>query len=192
MYFDYLVPVPQVEGKISRSPNKNGPYVRLEIAREYKPELKYNVAIRETIGKIADEEKMLMYPNENYLKHFPASPLLNVELKSLTFRKPARGEATKVITLKTNVETATPSTTKPATATEKRSPEEQLALLTQQASQLQALLTQLAQREAEFKLWKQEMDAQLASMQKELDEMRLRNVVLEEALNVLKKRPAKR
>lgn len=79
MYFDYLVPVPQLVGKITRSPNKNGPYVRLEVGREYKAQSKYNVPVRETIGKIADEEKMLMHPNENYLKHFPEQPLQEAE-----------------------------------------------------------------------------------------------------------------
>ena len=43
--------------------------------RIYKPEKKYNIHKRTTIGKRCEDNPRLMYPNSNYLKFFPESEL---------------------------------------------------------------------------------------------------------------------
>jgi len=71
MYFDYLVQIPNVKGKIYKQTRKGVTYINYEYARVYKPEKKYNIPKRTTIGKACNNNKMMMYPNPNFLKYFP-------------------------------------------------------------------------------------------------------------------------
>jgi len=49
MYFDYLVEIPKVKGKIYKQTRKDVAYVHFEYAKIYKPEKKYNIPKRTTI-----------------------------------------------------------------------------------------------------------------------------------------------
>ena len=71
MYLDLTVPIPKVPGKIYVKNLKGTDYVSYEYGREYKPEKKYNIPKRTTIGKVVVEDRTMMYPNPNFLKFFP-------------------------------------------------------------------------------------------------------------------------
>lgn len=72
MYFDTPVPVPDEPGKITFREKAGTVYVYYEYDRTYKPDKKYNVAKRVTIGKLVDpEDDTLMYPNDKFAAHFP-------------------------------------------------------------------------------------------------------------------------
>ena len=75
MYFDYLVEIPKVKGKIYKQTRKDVTYVHFEYARIYKPEKKYNIPKRTTIGKACFDNPEMMYPNPNYLKYFPEAEI---------------------------------------------------------------------------------------------------------------------
>ena len=71
MYLDTMVKVPDVKGKITYNTKPSATYVEFEIDRRYLPEEKNTRVTRKTIGKLRDAEKLLMQPNENFLKYFP-------------------------------------------------------------------------------------------------------------------------
>ena len=71
MYFDFLVKIPDVKGKIYEKTIKGVTYINYEYDRIYKPEKKYNIPKRTTIGKKSDEDPDMMYPNPNFLTYFP-------------------------------------------------------------------------------------------------------------------------
>ena len=71
MYYDYKVPIPKEKGKISRTIIKGVEYVNYEYDRVYKPDKKYNIPKRTTIGKVCENEKNMMYPNPSFAKFFP-------------------------------------------------------------------------------------------------------------------------
>ncbi len=71
MYFTFTVPIPKDTKKISFNTIKGVRYVNYEYDRVYKPEKKYNVPKRTTIGRVSDDNPDEMYPNPNYLKYFP-------------------------------------------------------------------------------------------------------------------------
>lgn len=75
MYFDFRVNIPQIKGKIYNRMIKGVTYINYEYDRVYKPEKKYNIPKRTTIGKRCDDDPTMMYPNENYLKFFPDAEL---------------------------------------------------------------------------------------------------------------------
>lgn len=75
MYFDYLVEIPKVKGKIYKQIRKDVTYVHFEYAKIYKPEKKYNIPKRTTIGKVCSDNPEKMYPNPNYLKYFPEAEI---------------------------------------------------------------------------------------------------------------------
>lgn len=75
MYFDFLVKVPEIKGKIYTKKIKETTYINYEYARVYKPEKKYNIPKRTTIGKLCEDNPGMMYPNANYLKYFPDEEL---------------------------------------------------------------------------------------------------------------------
>lgn len=54
---------------------KDVTYVHYEYAKIYKPEKKYNIPKRTTIGKICSDNPEKMYPNPNYLKYFPEAEI---------------------------------------------------------------------------------------------------------------------
>ena len=75
MYFEALVKVPDVKGKITFRTKGEATYVEYECNRVYYPDRKYTTVSRKTIGKLADAEKQIMQPNENFLKYFPETEL---------------------------------------------------------------------------------------------------------------------
>lgn len=71
MYLDFKVEIPEIKGKIYNRTIKSVTYINYEYARIYKPEKKYNIPKRTTIGKRCEDDQGMMYPNANYLKFFP-------------------------------------------------------------------------------------------------------------------------
>ena len=79
MYYNYKVEIPKEKGKISITVIKGVEYVNYEYDRVYKPEKKYNIPKRTTIGKVCEGEKNMMYPNPNFIKYFPNEDIENEE-----------------------------------------------------------------------------------------------------------------
>lgn len=79
MYYNYKVEIPNEKGKISITIIKGVEYVNYEYDRVYKPEKKYNIPKRTTIGKVCEGEKNMMYPNPNFIKYFPNEDIENEE-----------------------------------------------------------------------------------------------------------------
>ena len=53
MYLDFLVPIPDVRGKITTKQKGDSIYVNYEVGRQYDSGKKYNVPKRSTIGKLS-------------------------------------------------------------------------------------------------------------------------------------------
>ncbi|SCW61933.1 hypothetical protein SAMN02910400_01593 [Lachnospiraceae bacterium C10] len=68
MYYDFLVKIPYESGKISKNRRRKTTYIEYTYGRKYIPEKKYNIPQRTTIGKMADSDESMMYPNPNYEK----------------------------------------------------------------------------------------------------------------------------
>lgn len=75
MYYDFKVKIPTIKGKIYERKIKGVTYINYEYDRVYKPDKKYNIPKRTTIGKKCDDEPDMMYPNPNYLTYFPDAEL---------------------------------------------------------------------------------------------------------------------
>lgn len=75
MYYDFTVPIPKVQGKITRMKKGKIIYIQLEIRREYLPDRKYTIPVRVSIGKVDPEHPGMMYPNEKYLDYFSDAPM---------------------------------------------------------------------------------------------------------------------
>ena len=58
-------------GKIYERTIKGVVYINYEYARVYKPDKKYNIPKRTTIGKKCDDDPGMMYPNPSFLTYFP-------------------------------------------------------------------------------------------------------------------------
>jgi len=71
MYFDFLVSIPDVPGKIVHKRIKESVYIDYEYDRSYDAVRKFNIPKRTTIGKQFIEHPAMMYPNQNYLRYFP-------------------------------------------------------------------------------------------------------------------------
>lgn len=71
MYYDFKVKIPEQKGKIYEKTIKNVTYINYEYDRVYKPDKKYNIPKRTTIGKKCETEPSMMYPNPNFLTYFP-------------------------------------------------------------------------------------------------------------------------
>ena len=71
VYFDFLVQVPDVPGKIVRKRLKDTVYIDFEYGRTYDPLRRFNIPKRTTIGKQCKENPSLMFPNQNFLRYFP-------------------------------------------------------------------------------------------------------------------------
>lgn len=75
MYLDFLVGIPQVQGKITYR-NKNGTdYVYYEYDRDYDRSTRKTNPKRVTVGKRARSDPGKMQPNQNFLKYFPDAVL---------------------------------------------------------------------------------------------------------------------
>ncbi len=66
---DFLVPVPDAPGLISRKNVGGKTYVYYETGREYLPERRFTVPKRVGIGKLANDGFMI--PNGNFARYFP-------------------------------------------------------------------------------------------------------------------------
>jgi hypothetical protein len=75
MYMDFKVKIPDVNSKIFFNTIRGVTYINYEYDRIYKPEKKYNIPKRTTIGKLCEDDVEMMYPNANYLKFFPDAEL---------------------------------------------------------------------------------------------------------------------
>ena len=71
MYYEFKVEIPQVKGKIYEKTIKGVTYINYEYDRVYKPDKKYNIPKRTTIGKKCDDDPDKMYLNPNFLTYFP-------------------------------------------------------------------------------------------------------------------------
>lgn len=75
MYYDFKVKIPELKGKIYEKTIKGVTYVNYEYDRIYKPDKKYNIPKRTTIGKKCEDDPTMMYPNPNFLTYFPDAEL---------------------------------------------------------------------------------------------------------------------
>ena len=75
MYYDFKVKIPEAKGKIYERTINGVVYINYEYDRIYKPDKKYNVPKRTTIGKQCEDDPGMMYPNPNFLKYFPDESL---------------------------------------------------------------------------------------------------------------------
>ena len=82
MYLDFLVPIPNVKGKITRKVKGNATYVNYEYDRVYNAEKKFNVPKRATIGKVSKADPDMMQPNQNFLIYFPEAELPDEKVDS--------------------------------------------------------------------------------------------------------------
>jgi len=70
MFLKDIVDIPTNNTKIVVKTNKSGTYVNYEYDRVYIPEKKYTNVKRTTIGRVCEDDKSKMHPNENYVKYF--------------------------------------------------------------------------------------------------------------------------
>lgn len=75
MYLDFKIKIPDMKSKIFFNTIRGVTYVNYEYDRIYKPEKKYNIPKRTTIGKVCENDEGAMYPNANYFKFFPDAEL---------------------------------------------------------------------------------------------------------------------
>ena len=75
MYLDFLVKIPDVQGKITTKVKGDAVYVNYEVGREYYPDRKYTIPKRVTIGKLSKTDRKMMVPNQNFLTYFPETEL---------------------------------------------------------------------------------------------------------------------
>ena len=75
MYLDCIIPIPEAKGLISVHHQKKMTVVSYKVERVYNPKTQMSEPKRVMIGKVVDEEKRLMVPNENFSKYFPDIPL---------------------------------------------------------------------------------------------------------------------
>ena len=85
MYFDFLVEIPDEQGKITRRKKGATTYINYEYGRVYDPKKQYNTPLRSTIGKQDEADDTKMWPNQNFLQHFPDVEL--PQAKGLAQRK---------------------------------------------------------------------------------------------------------
>ena len=74
-YYEFLVDVPSVPGKIVRKKQSGKVFIQLEVGRTYFPDRKYTKPKRVTIGKVCDEDESRMYPNDSFFRYFPDVPI---------------------------------------------------------------------------------------------------------------------
>ena len=71
MYFDYVVNIPPIKGKIITMTKKDSTYVLYQYAQKYNAAKRYSVPQRAVIGKCLGPDSNLMYPNERFQEFFP-------------------------------------------------------------------------------------------------------------------------
>lgn len=75
MYLDFKVKIPSDSAGVTRKKIKGVTYVYYVYEHNYSPEKGYTVPKSTSIGKCADDDAEMMYPNTNFLKFFPAEEL---------------------------------------------------------------------------------------------------------------------
>ena len=75
MYLDYKIKIPSGSAGISRKKIKGVTYIYYAYERSYSAEKKYTVPKSTSIGKCAEDDPEMMYPNTNFLKFFPAEEI---------------------------------------------------------------------------------------------------------------------
>ena len=75
MYLDFLVGIPQVQGKITYRSKNGTDYVYYEYDRDYDRSTRKTNPKRVTVGKRAKGNPGMMQPNQNFLKFFPEAQL---------------------------------------------------------------------------------------------------------------------
>jgi transposase len=75
MYANFKVKIPDDKTGISRKKIKGVTYIYFAYGREYNPDKKYTVPKCTSIGKCAEDEPDMMYPNNNFLKYFPGADI---------------------------------------------------------------------------------------------------------------------
>jgi transposase len=84
MFYDFIVPVPTIPGKITRRKKGASVHVEYQYDRVYHPEKHYNVPKRAVIGKICSSDESMLFPNEKYLEFFPDTVI--PEMRPLAYR----------------------------------------------------------------------------------------------------------
>ena len=79
MFYNHIVKIPAVKGKIFHKKYRGFHYIHYQYANSYNKEKKYHEPKRTTIGKVCKNDETLMYPNDNYYKFFPAEEFPEVE-----------------------------------------------------------------------------------------------------------------
>ena len=75
MYLKSKVKIPCDKGKISIKTVRGYQYVYYQYDTNYRPERKYNMPKRTTIGKVCIDDPAMMHPNPNYLNYYPNEQL---------------------------------------------------------------------------------------------------------------------
>ena len=75
MYYDFTIPVPKVQGKITVMTKGKTQYIQFETGRTYYPDKRYTIPQRVTIGKKVPGDPDLMYPNDKFQDYFPEYPM---------------------------------------------------------------------------------------------------------------------
>ena len=88
MYLDFKVKIPSDSAGVTRKKIKGVTYVYYVYEHNYNPEKGYTVPKSTSIGKCADDDAEMMYPNTNFLKFFPAEEL--PETKGEAYRSGCR------------------------------------------------------------------------------------------------------
>ncbi len=71
MYLDYLVKIPDSSTGITRKKIKGVTYIYYSYGHSYDTDKKYTVPKNTSIGKAADDDSDMMYPNTNFIRYFP-------------------------------------------------------------------------------------------------------------------------
>lgn len=75
MYLKTAVRIPELKTGISEKTIKGKTYIYYEYGRKYYPGKQYTVPQCTSIGKKAEDDPSMMFPNDNYLKYFPDAEL---------------------------------------------------------------------------------------------------------------------
>ena len=84
MYLDFKVKIPSDSVGISRKTIKGTTYIYYAYEHIYSSEKGYTIPKSTSIGKCAEDDPELMYPNTNFLKFFPTEEL--PETKGIAYR----------------------------------------------------------------------------------------------------------
>lgn len=71
-YYEFLVDVPVVQGKIVRRVQSGKVFIKLETGRTYSTERQNTTPTRVTIGKVSKDDENKMYPNDSFFQYFPS------------------------------------------------------------------------------------------------------------------------